>query len=174
VAFGGGGMSTAPARNPRIRNLDSWLKRLKLQNGAHGSPTDGLCLMEAAAYVAGREHGDHPPCVSPVIASFGRAWNDALDDKDRQMLKPLIPDILNTATTSADEETRAWMATDWLVRTFTPAWLDLAAENGQPQLKTHADALRNLDALTSDALARKAQPIISASYSARIHSPLRG
>src|SRR5438045_4740109 len=111
---------------------------LRLAHGSHGSPSEGLCVMEAVAYFAGREHTDAPPCVSPVIAAFARAWNDGLDDKSRQMLKPYIFRMMNTATTAEDEERRAWLATDWLARVFAPAWLDLAG------LGSHAKSLRDL------------------------------
>ena len=40
-----------------------------LAHGAHDSPADGLCAMEAAAWLAGEPHSDHPACVSPVIAA---------------------------------------------------------------------------------------------------------
>ena len=40
--------------------------------------------------------------------------------------------VLGTATTPEAEERRAWMATDWLTRTFAPAWLDLAGLRPTP------------------------------------------
>ena len=39
------------------------LATLTLKNGSHPSPDDGLCVMEAAAWVAGEPHSDHPACV---------------------------------------------------------------------------------------------------------------
>jgi hypothetical protein len=135
------------------RKLNAFLKTLKLESGSH-SPDGQYCLLEAVAFVAGEPWSDQPKCVSKVIGAFGRSWNDTLDDAGRQRLKKFIPAMIGTATTSADEMTRAWLATDWLVRTFTPAWLDRAG------LHEHAAKLRALDALTSTALARKAQPII--------------
>jgi len=131
------------------------LETLVLKKGSHSSPSTGLCFAEAAAYFAGRPHTDHPPCVSPAIAAFGRSWNDSLNDTDRQMLKPYILRVLNTATTPADEERRAWLATDWLVREFTPTWLDLAG------LTDHAAKLRALPELTSTDLANAALPVIN-------------
>ncbi len=133
---------------------------LLLARGAHNSPTKGLCLLEAVAYFAGREHNDHPPCVSPVIGAFGRSWNDSLNDADRQLLKPYIRKMVGTATTPEDEERRAWLATDWLVRTFTPAWLDRAGMNG------HATQLRGLPELSSTELANAAMPVIESARSA--------
>ena len=139
------------------RELD--LSTLRLAKGAH-SPDGVFCVMEAAAYIAGEPWSDHPACVSPVIAEFCRSWNDELDDKTRQILVPIIPRLIGTATTAADETTRAWLATDWLVRTFAPAWLRLAG------LTSHADALEGLDALTTADLARKAQKVIAAARDA--------
>jgi hypothetical protein len=106
-----------------------------LRAGAHETPTDGLCVMEAVAYVAGEPWSDAPACVSPVVAAFCRAWNDALPDdatRDR-LLKPLIPVLVGTRTTDADETTRAWLATDWMARVQTPAWLRLAGLTADAQ-----------------------------------------
>jgi hypothetical protein len=89
-----------------------------------------------------------------VIGQFLRSWNDVLNDRDRQMLKPYAKKVLGTATNAADEETRAWLATDWLVRVHTPKWLDLAG------LKDDAKALRNLQPLTSSEIAVAVQSVI--------------
>jgi hypothetical protein len=67
-----------------------------------------MCLLEAAAYVAGEPWSDSPECVSPVLAAFGRSWNDALDDENRQMLKPFIPRLVGTAARRAADA--AWAA----------------------------------------------------------------
>jgi hypothetical protein len=83
------------------------LDSLTLHAGAH-TPNGTFCLLEAVAYVAGEKWSDHPACVSPVIATFGRSWNDSLPDnaaRDR-LLKPLIPLMIGTATGPLDEETR--------------------------------------------------------------------
>ena len=116
----------------------------RLDRGAHKSPGDGMCLVEAAAYVAGRPHTDHPPCVSPVIGAFCRSWNDSLSDEDRQMLVPYVERILDTNTGPGDDEKRAWLATDWLVRECAPAWLRLAG------LTTVADITRARLAAVAD------------------------
>ncbi len=85
-----------------------------------------MCVMELSAYLAREPHSDSPACVSPVLASFLRSWNDSLDDVTRQRLRPYAKRVLNTAGDPAAEDRRAWMATDWIVRVYTPAWLDLA------------------------------------------------
>ena len=74
-----------------------------LKHGGHKGPSDGACVMEAVAFVAGEKWSDHPECVSPVIGAFLRSWNDSLPtdaDRDR-LLKPLIPKIIDTRSTSA-------------------------------------------------------------------------
>ena len=132
-----------------------------LEGGAHPDG-NGMCVMEAVAYITGEPWSDHPECVSPVIGAFMRNWNDSLrtDEERDRLLKPLIPVIVGTNTGAADDETRAWMATDWLVREQTPAWLRLAG------LSEHADALENLAALTGREQALVAQPALDAAASA--------
>jgi hypothetical protein len=136
------------------------LRALNLKKGAHGSRDKGMCVMEAVAWAAGREHSDHPPCVSPVIGAFLRNWNDSLDDEGRQMLKPYVFRVVGTATGKKDEETRAWLATDWLVRECAPAWLRLAG------LTEQAESLENLAALTNGRRAKSAQEKIDAARDA--------
>lgn len=124
----------------RLKALDS----IPLQRGSHDSNKQ-MCAMEAAAWIAGEPHSDRPKCVSPVIAAFMRTWNDALDDEQRQGLKPYIVRVIGTAGDGHDEE-RVWMAVDWLVRVCAPAWLDLAGINDSAQ------SLRSLPPITEATL----------------------
>jgi hypothetical protein len=133
----------------------------KLERGAH---EDGaaMCAMEAVAWLAGEPWSDAPQCASPVIARFMRTWNDALPDADRtRLLLPLLPDVIGTRTTAADEETRAWMTLDWLVREYTPAWFDCT-----PSLAASAEALRALPPIMSSAVAADNQSVIIAAGAA--------
>jgi hypothetical protein len=131
----------------------AWFKKLRLSSGAHEGPRSGACVIEAAAYLAGEPWSDHPACVSPVIAAFLRRWNDDLDDAGRQMLKPYALQVVGTASTQEAEARRAWLVTDWMVREYTPAWLDLAGCVEQ------ATALRGLPEITPVS-ASAAQPTI--------------
>ena len=132
-----------------------------LARGKHDEG-EAMCAMEAVAWLAGEPWSDAPQCVSLVIAAFMRSWNDALPDADRaRLLLPLLPDVIGTRTTDADDETRAWMATDWLVRVNAPAWLDL-----KPSLEAHAAALRALPPIMSSAVARDSQLVITAARDA--------
>lgn len=93
--------------------------------------------MEFSAYLAGEPHSDHPDCVSPVLIDFCIAFNNALDDVERQKLHQYLARTIGTRGDGRDEE-RAWLATDWLIRTYVPAWLTLAA------LDDMAERLRSL------------------------------
>jgi hypothetical protein len=136
-----------------------YLEPLKLSRGSHEAPSNGMvnaCVMEAVSYVAGEPFSDHPECASPVITSFLVSWNDAMNDVDRQMLKPYIVRLVGTRTGKRHEEQRAWMLTDWLARECAPAWMRLAG------LAAQAELLESLAPLTSAASARKAQPVLDA------------
>ena len=136
-----------------VRPLD--LDSLTLLRGSHHAGNYEFCVMEAVAYMAGEKHSDSPKCASPVISAFMRQWNDDLDDAGRQKLKPYIPKLIGTKASKAVEEKRAWMVTDWLVRVYTPAWLDLG------KMPEQAAALRALPALESAARAKAAQGTIN-------------
>ena len=145
---------------PRLTIED--LEQIHLKSGAHDSRKDGVCAMEAAAWLAGREHTDHPICVSPSIGSFIRSWNDSLDsDEERdRLLKSLLPEILETASTAEIENDRGWMAIDWLARIFTPAFLDKV-----PKFSNHAKALRKLKSFTSKTWSKN-KPVLDAARAA--------
>ena len=102
---------------------------ITLDKGAHDGPDDGMCLLEAVSFVRGETFTDHPKCVSPVLAEFGRNLNDVLPDDTRQQLVPFIPLLPGTAGDGLDE-TRGYLALDWLIRVYTPTWLELARSFG--------------------------------------------
>jgi hypothetical protein len=144
-----------PSTTPKEGTMTIDIDTLTLARGAHSTPSDGMCLLEAAAYMAGEPHSDHPTCVCPVLAAFGRAWNDGLGDEARNhILKPFLPRLLNTRSTPDVQDRRAFMAADWAVRTYAPAWLRLAG------LNEHADALSGLPELDSVQAFLDAQVVI--------------
>src|SRR4051812_19884283 len=106
---------------PMRRELN--LGELALSVGAHESPDQGSCVMEAVSIVAGEPWSDRPECVSPLVARFLRRWNDTLPWRPRQALKRYICPVIGTRTTDADELIRAELVRDWLVREYAPAWL---------------------------------------------------
>ena len=120
------------------------LDNIRLSYGAHESRADGMCLLEAVAFLAGEPHTDNPQCVCPTLAAFGRSWNDALDDQDRnRLLKPFIRRLIGTRSTVEVEYRRTFMATDWAVRVAAPVWLRAAG------LDDEAASLEALHPLTS-------------------------
>jgi len=96
-----------------------------LAYGTHETPADGRCAMEWVSYLAGESHSDQPACVSPVVRAFCVALNDGLEDDPRQRLRLYLARTIGTAGDGLDEW-RAWIAMDWLIRTYAPAWLSCA------------------------------------------------
>jgi hypothetical protein len=91
--------------------------------------------------------------VSPVLGAYGRSLNDVLPTDRRQELKPYVPRLIGTAGDSKDE-TRSYMALDWLIRTYTPAFLDLAG------LTVEAQELRSLRRIVDMVAAKAAGPVV--------------
>jgi len=130
------------------------LTTLVLSAGRHTGPEDGVSLMEATAWAAGEPWSEHPYCVSPVLASFGRELNNTLPDDLRQELKPFINRLLYTDGDGQDGA-RGRLALDWLMRTYAVAWLQLV-----PELATDADRLVNLPPIQSMSAVVKADDAI--------------
>ena len=141
--------ATTPAITLPTATAPLNLDQLHLASGSHDSRGDGMCLLEAVAWYAGNDHTDMPRCVSPVLRDFGMRLNDVLGDERRQQLKPLIPVLIGTAGDGHDRA-RPYLALDWLIRTYTPAWLDLAG------LVDEARHLRGLRHITDEPAARQA------------------
>ena len=140
-----------------------------LSKGSHDGPEDGMCILEAVAFVAGEPWSDHPPCACPVIGAFLRSWNDALPDGERDaLLRPLIPRLVGTKGSAALERRRALMAADWLVRVQTPGWLRLAG------LAAQADTVASLPEITDMAQCPSLMPVLEAVHAGETHEvPVR-
>ena len=130
------------------------LTGITLAKGGHETPDEGLCLLEAVAFLAGERHSDHPVCTSRVLGEMGRGLNDVLPDELRQQLVPLIPGLPGTADDGHDEA-RSYLALDWLIRTWLPAWLDLS-----PACWEDAAAVRELGRIVDLASAERAGPVV--------------
>ncbi|WP_193378956.1 hypothetical protein [Sphingobium sp. DC-2] len=114
-----------------------------LSGGAHDEASGQMCAMEAVAYITGEPWSYHPKCACPVITAFMVSWNDTLNDEDRnRLVLPLITKTVGTRSTKEVAQRRAIMATDWLIRVHTPAWLRLAG------LTSQADVLAGLPEIT--------------------------
>ncbi len=100
--------------------------------GTHATPEDGRCAMEWVSFLAGEPHSDDPACVSPVLRAYCTTLNDSLEDGPRQLLRPYLARTIGTSADGLDEH-RSWMAMDWLIRTYAPAWLSAAGLPGPAQ-----------------------------------------
>lgn len=140
------------------------LPTISLRSGMHPSFSDGVCAMEAVAWLAGEPHTDHPECACPVIAGVVRQWNDALPDESRNtLLRPLLSRIVGSRV---DDDNvmmrRMWLVLDWDVRVRTPAFLRLAG------LGEHAAVLKSLPEIVDfDSLTACTEIVRSASRAAR-------
>jgi hypothetical protein len=108
---------------------DIWKFELKRGNGHN--PKDGACLMDAVSWFEYGTLGDHPACVSPVLAAFCRGANDGMTDAGRQKLKAFIPRLIGSVDPE-NEKPRAEFLVWQAIRVFTPFWLEKAG--------LHADA----------------------------------
>lgn len=144
------------------------LQTLTLSWGAHESREQGMNALEAAAWLAGEPHSDAPRCVSPVIASILREWDDYSADDDEtytRLFRPLVPLIVDTWTNGWDDADRLVLILDWLVREYTPAWLDLV-----PSLHEHAAALRALPVFTRLQLTDATQNVLARAGAAAVEA----
>jgi hypothetical protein len=80
---------------------------VRLARGKHTSPERGACVMELSSMLADEPFSDRPQSVCPIVASFLRAYNDALDDEHRQDLYRFASDCIDTRGPRALERARA-------------------------------------------------------------------
>ena len=135
--------------------------QIVLAKGSHDGNCDNPeCLFEWYSWLDRHVHTDEcPPDVSKVLHTFGMRLNDALPDDRRQELKRFLPlpgerSPLAGTRDDGQDETRGFMALDWLIRTYTPAWLDLAG------LTAEAAALRDLRRIVDLVAAQTAGPVV--------------
>lgn len=75
-------------------SLDASEDAFTLSPGNHKTREDGLCAMEAAAWLAGEPHSDQPRCTTEVIAAYVRHLNDHMPDDIRPRLIAYLPRII--------------------------------------------------------------------------------
>lgn len=133
------------------------LTHITLSHGSYQPGSGEFCFQEYVAALAGEPHTDHPQCECPVLTDFGIALNDRLPDDKRQLLKPLAPEVFGTRG-DGYAETRGYMALDWLIRTYLPAFLSLT-ERIDP---ARAAEIRALPPIVDMATARAAGELVRA------------
>jgi len=127
---------------------------LILSFGAHDTPEEGMCLMEAVAWLAGEAHSDHPKCACPVIAAYARNLNDRMgegaegDALRAKHLLPLATKLVGTRSTPEVEQKRAYFFANRAVRFFAPSALEAAG------FTEEAKTLRTLPEIVDEQTAR--------------------
>lgn len=94
-------------------NSPNSLENITLLAGNHASPEDGLCAMEAVAWLAGEVHSDAPECTCPVLAAYVRKLNDIMPEEKRQELKVFLLKLIGTKKPALEQkraEVLAWAA----------------------------------------------------------------
>ena len=121
---------------------------LNLRNGSGGDYANGLCMMEAVAWMASEGATDSPECACPVLAAFAIEVNDGLSDENRQLLKPLILPMTGTRS-EVHEKARA----EYLILAVVNRILPQAFEASWPD---HARSLRDATTLAEVKTAARA------------------
>lgn len=136
--------------------------KIVLKAGYHRTREEGMNAVEAAAYLAGLGHSVRPYGVCAIICQVMHVWSDHLPNNRirTRLLVPLLPTILNTRAAAEIMVRRSWMAVDWLVRVYTPAWLELAG------LAAHASALRALTPIVDAASGEASKGVTRAARAA--------
>lgn len=84
--------------------LQKFLKHGSVKFNAHNTPSEGTCVMEAVAFIAGDDHSDHPKCTAWSLSNFAIWINDQMGNAAEgtrlrnKLLKPVIPELLNTSS----------------------------------------------------------------------------
>jgi hypothetical protein len=132
------------------------VERRQLAVGAHDGPTEGMCVMEAVAWISGEPWSDTPRCACPVVSAYLRALNDGMPAGERQRLKALIPRLVGSRATTGVEQRRANLAADTAVRVFASRALDRLSRTER------AAQLRALDPIVGVGTARAAHNVVRA------------
>jgi len=96
-----------------------------LKHGVHKTRADGMCLMEAVAFLAGEEHSDAPACACPVLTDFAVGINDAMgegrfgDAYRAKYLHDLAP-LLVGSRADGLRQVRGQVLADHAQRVFAP------------------------------------------------------
>ncbi len=142
------------------------IEKISLKSGKHGNSEEGMCVMEAVAYIAGEPHSDHPKCADRAITSALIRLNDRMpDDATRdKYLKPIIPQIVGTVSTQEVYIKRGFVAADFAVRIIAPLVMDMLGKT------EYATKLRALAPLIDRETSVKARDCILQTYPYRLYS----
>lgn len=106
------------------------LKDLTLTVGMHNTRDDGVCAMEAVAWLAGEPHTDAPACIPTPLAKAFQVLNDWGWESDQERTAALRPHIARLLelrdAPGAPRLAYALAAADFAVRTVLPVAFDAA------------------------------------------------
>jgi len=113
------------------------LNDITLQSGSHKNSDDGMCAMEAVAWLADEPHSDRPICTSEALAAYVISLNDAMPDDFRQRLKEFVPRLIGTRNEALELKRAQYLA--WsAITVIVPVALDSVG------LTYYAETLRHL------------------------------
>jgi hypothetical protein len=108
-----------------------------LRRGHSDNPAKGTCIADAINWLVHGEHGDAPPCASPVILAYCIRGNDDMPDDVRQRFLGFAHRIAGSRD-PANEAARLRVLVLGALRIFAPRALDAAGYH------KHAADLRSL------------------------------
>lgn len=149
--------------------------RVWLSPGAHYSPADGMCLMEAVAYQVGEAHTDRPRTVHHSLHDVCMCMNDMSTDEERQELVSLIDILIGSSQLHIDPEdvSRLYRLSDYAnqpgsVHQFVVAMRDILCRAKQKYgQQVHVREVQPRENVAPDPVpppppARLSQPVLSA------------
>jgi len=135
-------------------NIPATSDPVRLYPGKHNGQSGQLCLLEAAAVLAGEPLTDHPRSVSPIVCTLGIRLNDLATHSHRQTLTRFLPNLVGTAG-DGKEDARRWVALDFSLRTVWPRWVDRLG------MREEAAALWGLAPITGEPAYCVARPLVA-------------
>lgn len=127
------------------RNIQKIIDKCDLKKGAHANLNEGYCVMELVSYLANEPWSDRPQCACPILTEYTICINDRFNDEHRQLLKPIIPLLLNSRV----DDDKIKIARKQLImwRNVTALYPLILDECKMPEL---ADKLRKFTNCTAD------------------------
>ena len=99
---------------------------VRLDPGAHRSPSHGVCLLELASLMAREKFSDRPRCVCVVIAAFLRDWNDRSGYAQRQRLRPYARRVIGSRAGRSVTHRRRDVCLIWAGADLSGNWVSRA------------------------------------------------
>jgi hypothetical protein len=98
----------------QIARVLTGLETIELLSGSHSGPAQGMCAMEAVAFLATGEWTDMPPCIPYAVARLSQRCNDGFrNNADRTAwMRARAPYILRAESGADADRQRAYVAAE--------------------------------------------------------------